>query len=184
MYIFSTEEALIKDCLRQVSAAQEVFYSRHASKMLAICLRYCRDRMEAEDILHQGFVKAFKHLDTFRGGSLEGWLKRIFVRESINNFHKNKRTPLQYYDQQDHPGMGAISDHDSLSSLSAKEILKLIDTLPEGARVVFNLYAIEGYNHKEIATELGVSESTSKSQYARARQLLRDKLIQAETIDL
>ena len=178
---YLSEYDLVQDCLQLKPAAQEAFYQKHARVMMAICLRYSRDRMEAEDLLHHGFMKAFTHLNTFRGGSLEGWLKRIFVREAINLYHKNKRSPLDYHDEP-LPHMEGSVEADGLTGMSAAEIMKLVNELPVGARMVFNLYAIEGYTHPEIAKTMGISEGTSKSQYARARQLLRERLTNIEKI--
>lgn len=144
--------------------------------MLGICMRYAKDRMEAEDVLQQGFVKVFRGLGSFKGGSFEGWMKRIFVRESINQYHNRKRKPLDFTDEfapsvQPHDGFP-----DAISTLKAEEIMNLVNKLPEGSKVVFILFAIEGYGHGEIAEMLGISEGTSKSQYSRARMLLKEQL--------
>ncbi len=146
--------------------------------MLGICLRYARNRMDAEDVLQTAFVKVFRFIDTFKGGSFEGWLKRIFVRESINHYHSRRRKPIDFLEDDNFIITGYQGDTfcDALSVMSADEILKELDHLPEGSRLVFNLFAIEGYNHPEIADLLGISEGTSKSQYARARQLLKARL--------
>jgi len=145
--------------------------------MLGICIRYAADRMEAEDVLQLGFVKVFRALETFKGGSFEGWMKRIFIRESINQYHSRKRRPIDFqedYTRENHQPDGFA---DALSCLRTEEIMKLVNKLPEGSRIVFNLFAIEGYGHNEIADMLGISEGTSKSQYSRARMLLRNQLL-------
>lgn len=149
--------------------------------MLGICLRYAADRMEAEDVLQLAFVKIFRALDTFKGGSFEGWMKRIFIRESINQYHSRKRKPIDYTDES-----LAMNNHtdgfaDAVSQISSDEILKMLEQLPLGSRLVFNLFAIEGYGHAEIAEILGISEGTSKSQYSRARMLLRNQLLHITT---
>lgn len=169
-------ESILEGCLRKDPKYQRILYERYARPMLGICLRYATDRMDAEDVLQQGFVKVFKGLESYNGGSFEGWLKRIFVRESINQYHNRKRRPLDYKDEflpsvQPQDGFA-----DALSTLRAEEIMKLVNKLPEGSRIVFNLFAIEGYGHLEIAEMLGISEGTSKSQYSRARMLLREQV--------
>lgn len=169
-------ESILEGCLRKDPKFQRILYERYARPMLGICLRYATDRMDAEDVLQQGFVKVFRGLDSFKGGSFEGWLKRIFVRESINQYHNRKRKPLDYKDEllpsiQPQDGFA-----DAISTLRAEEIMKLVNKLPEGSRIVFNLFAIEGFGHIEIAEMLGISEGTSKSQYSRARMLLREQL--------
>jgi RNA polymerase sigma factor (sigma-70 family) len=169
------EKELVKRCLMNDSGAQELLYRRYASKMLGVCLRYAKNRMEAEDILQEGYIKVFKNLTNFKyKGSLEGWVRRIMVNTAINFY----RSSLKYVqslddDEMNDKDMPNIAMNDLLTT---KELLKIIQELPEGYRVVFNLYAIEGYSHKEIAEMLGVSENTSKSQLSRARVVLQNKL--------
>lgn len=169
------EKDLVKKCLMNDSGAQELLYRRYASKMLGVCLRYAKNRMEAEDILQEGYIKVFKNLNTYKGeGSLEGWVRRIMVNTAINFY----RASIKYVqslddDEMNDKNLPNVSMNDLLST---KELLKIIQELPEGYRVVFNLYAVEGYSHKEIAAILDVSESTSKSQLSRARVALQNKL--------
>jgi len=139
------------------------------------------DRMEAEDVMQMSFVKIFRSLETFKGGSFEGWMKKVFVRESINQYHSRKRKPVDYTED-DHTlnNFSPEGFTDAISTLTIEEIMKLMNKLPEGCRLVFNLFAIEGYGHSEIAEILGISEGTSKSQYSRARQLLKSQLIHFE----
>ncbi|NNE28543.1 MAG: RNA polymerase sigma factor [Saprospiraceae bacterium] len=154
--------------------AQEALYVQYSPTMFGICLRYASDYHSAEDILQEGFVKVFKNLDRFRGdGSFEGWMKRIFINTSIEFYRKavNKRKIIEMdsvYDQ----GSAPLA----LDNLAAKDILKIIQKLPNGYRTIFNLYAIEGYTHREIGAMLGISEGTSKSQLARAREAIRMKI--------
>jgi RNA polymerase sigma-70 factor (ECF subfamily) len=131
--------------------------------------------MEAEDAFHEAFMKVFNHIDQYQGGSLEGWMRRIFVNTCINYYHKGKnRYLLEDITQKDY----LVADFpDVLSQMSADHIHKLINELPTGARVVFNLFVIEGYAHKEIAEMLKLSEGTTKSQLNRAKELLRDKIL-------
>jgi len=134
--------------------------------------------MEAEDILQQGFMKVFDHLESFKGGSLEGWMKRIFVRESIDQYRKNQRNVMSFSQEpEDHH---AIELDDIIGQLSTEEIVNLINELPEGCKMVFNLYAVEGYNHREIGELIGISDGTSKSQYARAKEILKEKIYARE----
>ena len=151
--------------------AQEALYVHFSPKMFGICLRYASDYHSAEDILQEGFVKVFNNLDRFRGeGSFEGWMKRIFINTSIEFYRKsiNKRNTVEIdsvYDQ----GFDSLA----LDRLAAKDLIQVIQKLPTGYRTVFNLYGIEGYTHKEIGKMLGISEGTSKSQLARARESIQ-----------
>jgi RNA polymerase sigma factor (sigma-70 family) len=169
------EKELVKRCLKNDSGAQELLYRRYASKMLGVCLRYAKNKMEAEDILQEGYIKVFNSLTSFQfKGSLEGWVRRIMVNTAINFY----RSSLKYVqslddDEMSDKNMPSITMNDLLTT---KELLRIIQELPEGYRVVFNLFAIEGYSHKEIAEILGVSENTSKSQLSRARVVLQNKL--------
>ena len=170
----ASEAQLIEGCLKKDRRFQEEFYARYSSKMLAVCARYTRSTGEAEDILHEGFIKAYGKLNKFRGnGSLEGWVRRIMVNTALENFRRNKH--LQIVDE--------VNENDdlqmeakALSNMSADEILRLIQKLPAGFKIVFNLYALEGYSHKEIADELGISVGTSKSQLSRARAALQEMI--------
>jgi RNA polymerase sigma factor (sigma-70 family) len=170
-------QQIIRGCIREDAREQRHLFERFAKPMLSICLRYAGDRMEAEDVLQMGFVKVFKSISTFQGGSFEGWMKRIFIRESINQYHSRRRKPLDFVD--DHtPALLNYSDGftEVLSSLSSAEILKMLSEISEGSRIVFQLFAIEGYSHAEIAEMLGISIGTSKSQYSRARHLMKQQL--------
>lgn len=168
---------IIQGCIREDGKQQRALYERFAKPMLSICMRYAADRMEAEDVLQVGFMKVFKSVSTFQGGSFEGWMKRIFIRESINQYHSRRRKPLDFMEDAS-PAMLNYSDDfaDAVSSLGAQEILRLLAGISEGSRIVFTLFAIEGYSHAEIGEMLGISIGTSKSQYSRARQLLKQKL--------
>jgi len=168
------EKELVKKCLTNDSEAQELLYRRYASKMLGVCLRYSKNRMEAEDILQEGYIKVFKNLSSYKfDGSFEGWVRRIMVNTAIN-FYRSSIKYVQSLDDEmiTDKDMPNVSMNDMLST---KELLKLIQELPEGYRVVFNMFAIEGYSHKEIAETLDISESTSKSQLSRARVALQNK---------
>ncbi len=141
---------------------------------MAVCVRYTRSRAEAEDIFHEAFVKVFQHINTYQGGSFEGWMRRIFVNMAINSYHKNRK----YQDHVDYAAIEDMSgtDDNIISSISSQELLGMINQLPEGYRLVFNLYVIEGFNHREIADMLSIAEGTSKSQLAKAKSYLKNIL--------
>jgi len=154
-------------------------FDKFAPKMMTVCLRYASDSMEAEDILQDGFVKTFNKLVDFKQeGSLEGWIRRIMVNTALDAIRKNKK----YAQDANIDDVGfKISNFESASDdIQAEDLLKLINSMPEGYKVVFNLFAIEGYSHKEISELMNISENTSKSQYSRARSYLRTRLEKLE----
>jgi RNA polymerase sigma factor (sigma-70 family) len=168
------EARLVDDCLQGKVRAQEALYQRFASGMYAICCRYSRDQDAAADVLQDGFIRVFQALSTFRkDGSLEGWVRRIIVNTALEHYRKNRSNPT-LNDTSEAELMGG--DPEISGDMGADDLLKLVQSLPDGYRNVFNLYAIEGYTHKEIADMLQINEGTSKSQLARARQLLQHKL--------
>ena len=172
------ETELIEGCRRNERAAQEALYEKMAGKMLSLCCRYIKGRMEAEDVLVTSFTKVFDRIDQFKGeGSFEGWVRKIVVNESLSYLRKNKsmylETDLEAADRE--PDLDNRNNH-----LEAEDLLKLVAELPAGYRIVFNMYAIDGYAHKEIAAQLGISENTSKSQLSRARSYLQNKLLELE----
>lgn len=166
-----SENYLIENCINGDRKSQKAMYDQFSGKMFAICLRYSKNQMDAEDILQDGFVKLFNNLHRFRGeGSFEGWVRRIFVNTAIEHIRrKNVNTMVgeglenSVVDTQKTP----------LDNLYEKDVLRTTRTLSDGYKTVFNLYAVEGYSHKEIADKLGITESTSKSQFSRAKALLR-----------
>jgi len=170
---YKKEKALIKRAASGNRVAQQGLYDKHAPKMLSICRQYIRDLQFAEDVMINGFVKVFKNLDTFRHeGSFEGWIRRIMIRESISYLRKK-----QFVVYDDEVYEKSTYAHISISSnLDVEHIQLLIDALPEGYKLVFVLYAIEGYKHREIAEMLEISESTSKSQLFKSRRILQEKL--------
>ena len=168
-----TEEELIYGCIREDKAAQYALYKQYAGKMLVVCLRYARNRMEAEDILQEGFIKVFDNMSKFRGeGSFEGWIRRIMVNSAIKLYRKSSYKNEQAIDE-DHD---FHEDSTIMEKLSEKELLGMIETLPDGYKLVFNLFAIEGFSHAEIAKTLGYNEATSRSQLAKARKWLQKKV--------
>ncbi len=167
-------------CQAYDKKAQALLYSHFSKKMFAVCMRYAQTTLEAEDILQNGFIKVFTKHHLFDGkGSLEGWIKRIIVNTAIESFRQSK---AMLTDSIEAHHENTIASHLSSDTTSYQDLLQLIKELPLGYRTVFNLYAIEGYSHKEIAEMLGISEGSSKSQLSRARQALQEKLIKENTI--
>lgn len=172
------EQELIRDCKKGKSAAQRAVYEKYAGMMLAVCIRYIKDRMEAEHVMVGGMVKVFNSVSQFQEqGSFEGWIRRIMVNESLMYLRKHKNMSLtkDIDDMNEEPNYDGLAD-----ALGADELLKLIEELPVGYRTVFNLYAIEGYKHEEIGEMMGISAGTSKSQLNRARKLLQKQLLELE----
>ena len=172
------EQDLIKGCLRRDRVSQQQLFDHYSSKMYAICYRYVKNPMEAEDILVTAFTKIFERINQYKGdGSFEGWVRRIMVNEALTFLRKSRNmyleTDLEQADLE--PNYDQLGDH-----LEAEDLLKIIQELPAGYRVVFNMYAIDGYSHKEIADHLGISENTSKSQLSRARVYLQKMLLEYE----
>ncbi len=173
---------IIKKCLKNDRNAQKSLYQAFAGKMYAVCLRYSNKREDAEDILQEGFVKIFNQLQTYRNdGSFEGWMRRIFVGLAIDYYRKNKKHNFQIIiDEELFDQPETEEENDLFSSIEAEAIHEAIQSLSDGYRTVFNLYAIEGFSHKEIANQLDISEGTSKSQFLRARlkliEILKKKL--------
>ena len=170
----SSEHDLITGCRRREGNAQRELYELYSSRMYAVGYRYVKNPMEAEDILITSFTKIFERIDQFKGdGSFEGWIRRIVVNESLTFLRRNRSMYLETdIEQADREPDYAQLDN----QLEAEDLLKIIQELPPGYRVVFNMYAIDGYSHKEIADHLGISENTSKSQLSRARTYLQKML--------
>ncbi len=169
-----TEAEIIQGCLKNEASAQEKLYALYSRRMMAICLRYTQSRFEAEDIFHEAFIKVFKNIITWQGGSFEGWMRRIFVNTAINHYHQNKK----YFDHVDsaYAETSLSSSDNVISHLSNQELLELVNRMPEGYKMVFNLHVVEGYNHNEIAEMLNIAEGSSKSQLSKAKAHLK-KLI-------
>lgn len=169
-----SEQELIDGCRKGDRGFQQAMYERFCRKMMVVCLRYSKTTAEAEDILQEGFVKVFHALKDFRQESkLETWITRIMVNTALNS----QRKKLYLYPMVDVENIDVPEEEVSVSGIHFMQLLEMIQSLPHGCQVVFNLFAIEGYNHKEIGAMLGISEGTSKSQYARARTLLQTKLL-------
>ncbi|WP_128545586.1 RNA polymerase sigma factor [Larkinella soli] len=175
---YITEAQLVSALQEADARAQKAFYERYASKMLAVCVRYVSNRYEAEEILMDGFMRVFEKIGQYKNeGSFEGWVRRIMVNESLMYLRRNRQWRMEVaLEEAPEEADTALTDQ----SLHAEDLLKLLEQLPEGYRTVFNLYAVEGYNHAEIAELLGITESTSKSQLHRARATLQRMLAQTD----
>lgn len=173
------DETLVNECVLGNAKAQRMLFDKFAPKMMTVCLRYAKDQTEAEDVLQEAFVKIFSKLPSFKmDGSLEGWIRRIMVNTSLDAIRKQKKFEKDVnLDEIDYK---MSSSELASDNLQAQDLMKLIHELPEGYKMVFNLYAIEGYSHKEIGELLHVSENTSKSQYSRARAYLKSQLEKLE----
>jgi RNA polymerase sigma-70 factor (ECF subfamily) len=172
------EKELIDGCKRQNTQSQRDLYHLYSGKMYALCCRYLKDKMEAEDVLVMSFTKIFERIHQYKGdGSFEGWIRRIIVNESLGYLRKKNYAYLE----SDIEVAEREVDYNQLDAqLEADDLIRLIESLPNGYRIVFNLYAIDGYSHQEIAKQLGITENTSKSQLSRARALLQKKLMELE----
>lgn len=170
-----SNEEMLTGCQVNNEHAQRVLFEKYSRLMTGVCLRYADSYEEAQDIVQNGFIKVFKKIELFSGkGSLEGWVRRIMVNTALDHLRsvKNERFNV---------GIDDISyklkEEETINSaLNAEDLLKLVQSLPVGYRTVFNMYAIEGYTHREIGEELKISENTSKSQYSRARGILQKKI--------
>ena len=168
------EQELIDGCRKGSRSCQKALYERYCRKMMVVCLRYSKTTAEAEDILQEGFVKVFQGIKDFRQESkLETWITRIMVNTALNQ----QRKKLYFFPMVDVEDIDLPEAEVSVSGIHLAQLMEMIQSLPQGCQIVFNLFAIEGYNHKEIGELMGISEGTSKSQYARARSLLQQKLL-------
>lgn len=167
-------KSIISDCIAGSHKAQAKLYHHFAPKMFGVCLRYAKDATEAEDNLQEGFVKVFTNLKTFRqDGSFEGWIRRIMINVSLEKLRKQHLM----YPVEDVSVYDSINySDDVISQISANDLLKLVQELPPRYRLVFNLYVIDGMSHQEIAKEMSITQGTSKSNLARAREILKKKV--------
>ena len=171
----SYEAELIDRCLKNDTLAQKQMYEWLSPRMFAVCLRYVGDREDAKDVLHDGFITLFAKLGSFKGdGSFEGWARRIFVTTAL--MHLRKKDILKHSEQLDDFGMEVSYEAGVIEKMEAKVLMQLVRQMPSGFRTVFNMYAIEGYSHQEIAKELDITEGGSRSQLSRAKIWLKEKL--------
>jgi RNA polymerase sigma-70 factor (ECF subfamily) len=170
-----TEQELLKGCQQKDPKAQTAFYNRYRGKLMGVCKRYAKSEEDAEDIFQDAFVKIFKNIDSIQKiEAVNSWVKQIVVNTAINHYHAN----LKFKQNTDYEDV-VVSNDDHLeiiSSMGSEYLLEVINDLPDGYRMVFNMYVIDGYNHLEIGEKLGISENTSKSQLSRAKDSLRKKL--------
>jgi RNA polymerase sigma-70 factor (ECF subfamily) len=171
--LHKNESALIKKAIKNNREAQHVLFEMHAPKMLSVCRYYIKDMQQAEEAMLNGFFKVFKNLKTFKNeGSFEGWIRRIMIRESISYLRQKKSIDILC----DEDVSTSAQSNNIQTNLEISEIQSLIDSLPEGYRMVFVMYAIEGYKHDEIAELLKISTGTSKSQLFKARKMLQEQI--------
>ena len=175
----ANEEVLVRYCASNDPAAQKMLYNKYVEPMMIVCLRYVVNQEEAKEVLMDSFFNCFKHIGTFsyRGeGSLKAWLKKIVVNQCLMHLRKNRlfivsNKEVEHFEVADNV-------ENALDAMSAKEILGWVQELPDGYRTVFNLYVFEGKSHKEIAVLLNINENTSKSQFHRAKALLKERILQ------
>lgn len=175
-----TEKELVEGCIKEDRICQRFLWDKYAPKLLSVGIRYCKSREDAEDVLMESFVKIFDKIGEFRfQSSLETWMRRVVVNMSINKLRAAK-----IMDTIDNEHMDIPFSDNAFEKLNAKELLGLLEKLPLGYRTVFNLFAIEGYSHKEIGEELGIDEGTSRSQLAKARKALQELVEKNEKVRL
>jgi RNA polymerase sigma-70 factor, ECF subfamily len=179
----NSDEQIISGCLEGKRKAFTRLFEVYAPVMMGVCMRYSKNRIDAEDVMQDGFIKVFSQIHKFRReGSFEGWIKRIMINAAIDNYQSNLKHAF-HEDVSESTSSSMIADQDGTDDdlpeelqIPHKKLMEMIQELPDGYRMVFNLYAIESYNHKEIATLLGISENTSKTQLFKARKTLRKKI--------
>ncbi len=178
-----TDTELIKGCIREEAHCQKSLFNRYASSLLGVSTRYARTREDAEDILQDSFIKIFNKISQFKAeGSLEGWMKKIVVNTALKKYtlsrYSKELSVEEVRDNNEH----IFDDAPAFNSLTEKDLLLLINNLPQGYKIIFNLYAIEGYAHDEIATMLNIKAGTSRSQLVKARNLLQKEIMQTRRV--
>lgn len=175
-------QRLVRDCIREIPAAQRQLYEYFAETMLGVCYRYTKSMDDAEDVLQDGFVKVFRNLHQYKyEGELGGWIRRIMVTTALNFLKKNSRYNHEF--AFDNENLHPVTNDDPEIKLTGKEIADLVRQLPVGYQTIFNLHAVEGFSHVEIGKMLGINEGTSRSQYARGRALLITWIKKNESIN-
>lgn len=177
-----TEDQLIKACIREDPASQKEVFSRFSGRMMGVCLRYARNAADAEDILQDAFIKVFSKLHQFKfEGSFEGWIRKIVVNTALKKYSVRRyEKEVSGYEITDRDENGM--EPSAYSHLTQKELMELINNLPDGYRLIFNLYVVEGYQHDEIAAMLGIQPGTSRSQLVKARNMLQKQILQLQKI--
>lgn len=177
-----TEDELIRGCLRDDNACQKVIFHRFAGRMLGVCNRYARNSADAEDILQDAFIKVFDKIYQFKSeGSFEGWIRRIVVNTALKKYSL-RRYEKEVVGYEINDRNESSMEPSAYTHLTEKELLDLINSLPDGYRLIFNLYVIEGYQHDEIAEMLGIQPSTSRSQLVKARNMLQKQILQLQKV--
>jgi RNA polymerase sigma-70 factor (ECF subfamily) len=177
-----SEQDIILGCVRQNAACQRAVFDRYASRMLGVCLRYARNSADAEDILQDAFIKVFSKIGQFKNeGSFEGWIRRIVVNTALKKYSLTRYSKeLTGYEVPE--SAQVLEDPAAYSQLSEKDLLAMINSLPDGYRLVFNLYVLEGFQHEEIAAMLNIQPGTSRSQLVKARLMLQKQLLQTQKV--
>jgi RNA polymerase sigma factor (sigma-70 family) len=175
-----SEHELIKGCIKRDSKCQQMLFKQYAGKMMTVCLRYSKDHMEAEDMMQEGFIRVFQYIDQFKfEGSFEGWIRRIIVNVALKYIAKKKVRFEEITESNE--ASGTLEPY-AYSSLGEDDILKLINQLPEGYRLVFNLNIVEGFSHEEVAKILNIQPGTSRSQLVKARKMLQNQILELQKI--
>ena len=174
------EYELIRGCISQDARCQRMLFDKYAGKMMSVCLRYANDTMEAEDMIQDAFIKVFQYIGQFKfEGAFEGWIRRIVVNTAIRHLEKKK---LHFKDIDDNSQHAPKIEAQAYQHLGEDDLMKLINQLPDGYRLVFNLNVIEGYSHEEIAEMLNIQAGTSRSQLVKARKMLQQQILQLQKI--
>ena len=174
-----SEKEIINGCLSGKEKYFKILYEQYYGKMLNVCKRYARNHEEAKDVLQEGFIKVFKNLDKYDyKGSLEGWIRRIVVNNAINQYKQDTKSLTKYFDHEDLVNYSPTALEDEIESIQIEpeQLLELVQELPPAYKVVFNLFVMEGYSHKAIAEMLHINEGTSRSNLAKARLKLQEKI--------
>jgi RNA polymerase sigma factor (sigma-70 family) len=184
------EHTLIQECLKQNSNAQKILYKKFFPKMIAVCLRYLKNKEDASEVLNSSFLKVFEKIKQYKSeGSLEGWIKRIVINSSLDFIRSNKTyrnkfiltDEFLFYNSNEKTETDTLDMSDAETFLSNEEIFELIRALPPATRIVFNLYVIDGFKHKQIAKQLDISTGTSQWHLSNARKILQEKINEAIT---
>lgn len=178
-----TDIEIIRGCIKDDALCQKSLFNRYASTLMGICVRYARNKEDAEDILQDSFIKIFKKISQFKGeGSFEGWMRRIVVNTALKKYTVSRYTKEFSVEDVKEPQLLDNNDVPAFTHLSEKDLLVLVNNLPDGYRLIFNLYVIEGYQHDEIADMLGIQPGTSRSQLVKARHLLQKEIIHLQKV--
>ena len=178
-----TDIEIIKGCIKEDALCQKSLFNRYASPLLGVCMRYARNKEDAEDILQDSFIKIFKKISQFKGeGSFEGWMRRVVVNTALKKYTVSRYTKEFSVEEVKDTTVPDSNDVPAFNHLTEKDLLVLIHSLPDGYRIIFNLYVIEGFQHDEIANMLRIQPGTSRSQLVKARQLLQREIIQIQKV--